>query len=236
MPSPRPSPRGHHDPLANLPRPLSERQAAVERGASSASGWSPCSSSLPWSSSAPASGRVTGRRPGRGALDPPAAATPSPAPVGAVVERPSHRRRVPRPHRPRLRSRRRSHRHARGLPVAAAARPPDPAVRAVAVGLADRRRRAVPRRDRPRHVLRRPDRRRARRHGPGGRSPVRPAHGLGRRPQALPRSARRARSCGGRCPIVVVIDDGNGYRSIYAHFGKVDVKKGQVVKAGQLLG
>jgi murein DD-endopeptidase MepM/ murein hydrolase activator NlpD len=37
-------------------------------------------------------------------------------------------------------------------------------------------------------------------------------------------------------PIVVVIDDGNGYRSVYAHFGRVVVKKGQVVKAGQLLG
>ena len=37
-------------------------------------------------------------------------------------------------------------------------------------------------------------------------------------------------------PIVVVIDDGNGYRSIYAHFGKIVVKAGQVVKAGTLLG
>ena len=37
-------------------------------------------------------------------------------------------------------------------------------------------------------------------------------------------------------PIIVVIDDGNGYRSIYAHFGKVVVKKGATVKAGQLLG
>jgi len=37
-------------------------------------------------------------------------------------------------------------------------------------------------------------------------------------------------------PIVVVIDDGNGYRSVYAHFGKIDVKRGQEVKAGQLLG
>ena len=36
--------------------------------------------------------------------------------------------------------------------------------------------------------------------------------------------------------IAVVIDDGNGYRSVYAHFGKVVVKKGKVVKAGQLLG
>ena len=37
-------------------------------------------------------------------------------------------------------------------------------------------------------------------------------------------------------PIVVVIDDGNGYRSIYAHFSKVRVKAGDVVKAGQLIG
>jgi murein DD-endopeptidase MepM/ murein hydrolase activator NlpD len=37
-------------------------------------------------------------------------------------------------------------------------------------------------------------------------------------------------------PIIVVIDDGNGYRSIYAHFSKVVVKPGATVKAGQLLG
>jgi murein DD-endopeptidase MepM/ murein hydrolase activator NlpD len=37
-------------------------------------------------------------------------------------------------------------------------------------------------------------------------------------------------------PIVVVIDDGNGYRSIYAHFRDVTVKAGQRVKAGQLIG
>lgn len=37
-------------------------------------------------------------------------------------------------------------------------------------------------------------------------------------------------------PIVVIIDDGNGYRSIYAHFREVVVKKGQVVEAGDLLG
>jgi murein DD-endopeptidase MepM/ murein hydrolase activator NlpD len=37
-------------------------------------------------------------------------------------------------------------------------------------------------------------------------------------------------------PIVVIIDDGNGYRSIYAHFSKVVVKKGQVVEAGEFLG
>ncbi len=37
-------------------------------------------------------------------------------------------------------------------------------------------------------------------------------------------------------PIVVVIDDGNGYRSLYAHFGRLTVKSGQSVHAGQLLG
>lgn len=37
-------------------------------------------------------------------------------------------------------------------------------------------------------------------------------------------------------PIVVVIDDGNGYRSIYAHFRDVTVKPGETVKAGQLIG
>ena len=37
-------------------------------------------------------------------------------------------------------------------------------------------------------------------------------------------------------PIVIVIDDGDGYRSIYAHFWKVVVHKGQQVKAGQLIG
>jgi murein DD-endopeptidase MepM/ murein hydrolase activator NlpD len=37
-------------------------------------------------------------------------------------------------------------------------------------------------------------------------------------------------------PIVVVVDDGNGYRSLYAHFGKIVVKRGQTIRAGQLLG
>jgi murein DD-endopeptidase MepM/ murein hydrolase activator NlpD len=37
-------------------------------------------------------------------------------------------------------------------------------------------------------------------------------------------------------PIVVVIDDGNGYRSVYAHFSKVTVKAGDLVKAGQRIG
>ncbi len=37
-------------------------------------------------------------------------------------------------------------------------------------------------------------------------------------------------------PLVVVIDDGNGYRSIYAHFREVTVKVGQRVKAGQKIG
>jgi murein DD-endopeptidase MepM/ murein hydrolase activator NlpD len=37
-------------------------------------------------------------------------------------------------------------------------------------------------------------------------------------------------------PNVVVIDDGNGYRSIYAHFSDVKVRVGQHVRAGQLIG
>ena len=37
-------------------------------------------------------------------------------------------------------------------------------------------------------------------------------------------------------PIAVVIDDGNGYRSIYAHFSKVTVAVGDVVRAGQKIG
>jgi murein DD-endopeptidase MepM/ murein hydrolase activator NlpD len=37
-------------------------------------------------------------------------------------------------------------------------------------------------------------------------------------------------------PIVVVTDDGNGYRSMYAHFDRVVVAPGDHVRAGQLLG
>lgn len=37
-------------------------------------------------------------------------------------------------------------------------------------------------------------------------------------------------------PIVIVIDDGYGYRSIYAHEYQVTVKPGQHVKAGQVIG
>ena len=40
----------------------------------------------------------------------------------------------------------------------------------------------------------------------------------------------------GTLPIVVVMDDGDGYRSTYAHFSKVVVKPGEAVKAGTLLG
>jgi len=45
-----------------------------------------------------------------------------------------------------------------------------------------------------------------------------------------------AKNLWGTLPIVVIIDDGNGYRSIYAHFSKVTVKKGDVVAAGDFLG
>ncbi|MET1231894.1 MAG: M23 family metallopeptidase [Candidatus Limnocylindrales bacterium] len=37
-------------------------------------------------------------------------------------------------------------------------------------------------------------------------------------------------------PIVVVIDDGNGYRSLYAHLSRAEVEAGQVVGAGQQIG
>jgi murein DD-endopeptidase MepM/ murein hydrolase activator NlpD len=37
-------------------------------------------------------------------------------------------------------------------------------------------------------------------------------------------------------PIVVVIDDGNGYRSVYAHLSRLVVEKGDTVTAGQLIG
>jgi murein DD-endopeptidase MepM/ murein hydrolase activator NlpD len=40
----------------------------------------------------------------------------------------------------------------------------------------------------------------------------------------------------GDLPNVVVIDDGNGYRSIYAHFRDVTVRVGQRVKAGEKIG
>ena len=36
--------------------------------------------------------------------------------------------------------------------------------------------------------------------------------------------------------ITVVIDDGNGYRSVYVHFHSIDVTVGQVVHAGDVLG
>jgi murein DD-endopeptidase MepM/ murein hydrolase activator NlpD len=37
-------------------------------------------------------------------------------------------------------------------------------------------------------------------------------------------------------PIVIVVDDGNGYRSIYAHFSKIAVNVGQTVQAGEFIG
>jgi murein DD-endopeptidase MepM/ murein hydrolase activator NlpD len=40
----------------------------------------------------------------------------------------------------------------------------------------------------------------------------------------------------GSLPIVIVIDDGNGYRSVYAHFSEVVVEPGQRVSAGQFIG
>jgi murein DD-endopeptidase MepM/ murein hydrolase activator NlpD len=37
-------------------------------------------------------------------------------------------------------------------------------------------------------------------------------------------------------PIVVVVDDGNGYRSLYVHLNKALVEAGNVVKAGEVIG
>jgi len=37
-------------------------------------------------------------------------------------------------------------------------------------------------------------------------------------------------------PIIVVVDDGNGYRSIYAHLNALNVRAGEHVRAGQFLG
>jgi murein DD-endopeptidase MepM/ murein hydrolase activator NlpD len=45
-----------------------------------------------------------------------------------------------------------------------------------------------------------------------------------------------AKSLWSTLPIVIVIDDGNGYRSMYAHLSKAVVKKGDVVEAGDLIG
>ena len=45
-----------------------------------------------------------------------------------------------------------------------------------------------------------------------------------------------AKSLWSTLPIVIVIDDGNGYRSIYAHLSKVVVAAGDTVEAGQLIG
>jgi len=45
-----------------------------------------------------------------------------------------------------------------------------------------------------------------------------------------------AKGLWGMLPIVVVVDDGNGYRSIYGHFSRVVVERGRRVGAGELLG
>lgn len=52
-----------------------------------------------------------------------------------------------------------------------------------------------------------------------------------------PSVARRDRhNLWGSLPIIVVVDDGNGYRSIYAHLNALNVRAGQRVRAGQFLG
>lgn len=69
--------------------------------------------------------------------------------------------------------------------------------------------------------------------------------GAGRRTEALLgwdgdltafRAKLDAEDAWGRQAITVVTDDGNGFRSVYAHLGVAVVKEGQTVKAGDLLG
>ena len=45
-----------------------------------------------------------------------------------------------------------------------------------------------------------------------------------------------AKSLWSTLPIVIVIDDGNGYRSMYAHLSRAVVRKGDTVEAGELIG
>ena len=47
---------------------------------------------------------------------------------------------------------------------------------------------------------------------------------------------RDARHTWNTLPIIIVIDDGNGYRSVYAHFNQVVVHVGDRVRAGQFIG
>ena len=91
--------------------------------------------------------------------------------------------------------------------------------------IAHRGRRTVPRRHRPRDVLWRPDRGRPRRRRPRRRRHY--DHAMGWVGDLSRTLAARSEEALATLPIVVVIDDGNGYRSMYAHFEKVVVKRGQ---------
>lgn len=54
-------------------------------------------------------------------------------------------------------------------------------------------------------------------------------------PEAFYRKIDRTGTIGS-LPIVVVIDDGNGYRSMYVHLSQASVKQGDVVRTGDLVG
>jgi murein DD-endopeptidase MepM/ murein hydrolase activator NlpD len=47
---------------------------------------------------------------------------------------------------------------------------------------------------------------------------------------------RDRRGTWGTLPIVIVVDDGDGYRALYAHFSQVVVHVGQRIRAGQFIG
>ena len=188
-------------PLDHLPRPLSERDRVARTS-------SPADRGRP-ARRRDRRGRRGGRdvaferaadpgrrRPGRGGEHAPAEPPvlqprpPRPAPPAAGGgRRPDGE---PRPDRPATRDPDR-------LPLAAPARPADPAVRAVAVGLPHRRRRAVPRRRRLRDVLRRPDRGGARRHGPRRRAASTTSTWAGSATSSRTSTGSRRSTSGRRC-------------------------------------
>ena len=89
----------------------------------------------------------------------------------------------------------------------------------------DQRRQALARRGRHGLVLRRAGPGRPRRRRPRRRAPLRRRRSAGSATSGRTTTSSNVRHMWGDLPIVVVIDDGNGYRSIYAHFRDVTVTR-----------
>ena len=123
-----------------------------------------------------------------------------------------------------------------GLQLAAVSRPDDDLLRTGLHRVPGRRRAAHP--SRPGHddLLWRPGAGGPRGRRRGGRSTVRERGRLRR--AARRRSTRkiRRRHTMGLQPIVVVVDDGNGYRSMYVHLSKALVKVGDHVRHRTVIG